>query len=298
MGDVLQQFDENEMIFGIQLDKNTSKGTNKIVYVQKNKLNREGLVPLSDLTEDRPVTKQDDTDLEDSLVPLQVFTVDAEKYKNACKNGGVKPILEVANDNMFKVAMPQDKFSELPSIQMGKQSLTLKFTTNSDGKKFVNGIKQINDIGGQSDNSGSIEIHQEQSQVSETVRESEDVNKKKNLEEFSTLLGEESANNENVNEQNKKDKITSSFENMELNNQIALLKKLNKPETKDQVQLKGKKNAIFDLLAADEIDQAKINEEVKQLGGKATRRRKRRGKKRSKNTRKKRKSKKARKSKR
>ena len=60
MDEVLQQFDENEMMFGRQLDKNTGKGTNTIVYVQKNKLDTDGLVPLSDETEeDKPVTIKD-----------------------------------------------------------------------------------------------------------------------------------------------------------------------------------------------------------------------------------------------
>ena len=294
MDEALTQFDENEMIFGRQLDKDTGKGTNTIVYVQKNKLNREGLVPLSDETEeDKPVTKQDNTDLEDSLVPLKVFRVEAEKYENACKKGdGVKKISEVGNYN-FMVAMPQDKFSELPSIQMGKQSLTLDFSEDN-GKKFVNGIKQVNNIGGQTDNlnsqsvqpgidgTGNTGITQAEGDVVDydtkiseiqgikDEKDEKDKSKLTKLNEIITLFKPDHSNNVTDN-----DDVYDEIENILNSEETA-------PKTKYESIHSTLKNKLPDMFQ----------------GGKATRRRKRKGKKRSKNTRKKRKSKKARKSKR
>ena len=229
---------------------------------------------------------------------LEVFTVDKDKYNLACQNATIKKPLNidaVAGDNQKACYIVDNTvfglIAQFPvdtnSIIIGKSSLNIKFDKDNLVSEVT--IKNLSTVN---------EEQQEELQDTEKLEESEDVKKKNNLEEFSTLLDEESASNENVKDGNKKDKIKSSFESMDLNSQTALLEKLSKPTTQDQEQLTNKKNAIYDLLEAENINQEQINKEVQQLGGKATRRRKRRGKKRSKNTRKKRKSKKARKSKR
>lgn len=289
---VPQQFNENEMMFGRELDRKTGKGTNTIVYVQKNKLDTDGLVPLSDETkEDKPVTiKGTDDELDDNLVPLKVFTVDAKKYGDACKNsGGVKKILEVTNNNRFMVAMPQEQFSKLDSIQMGQQSLTLE-VTEDNGNKFVNGIKQVNDIKDNIDNSNS-----------QTLQPGEDGTGDRNEEKY----------NANQEEYPTDLALNKYLTDNSVDNSTVIL---NNFSTLDEPTKKRVKNFIISDRERSDTEQGKIKKLLTRLssnnrtnlsdnlikiiednvGGKATRRRKRKGKKRSKNTRKKRKSKKQR----